>query len=842
MSGVARLLDQFVPAHYALHISLEHKPHIFRGSITITGRLPKPSSKVKLHSAGLSIKQARINQQFAAMSQEDDELTLHVPDTLHDEVTIELEFGGDVTDSLHGFYPGRYEHNGEPKELFLTQFESHHAREAFPCIDEPAAKATFDLTITTDKSFTVLANTPQKKRKVTGQTQTISFETTPRMSTYLLAWVIGDLHHIEANAQDDTLVRVWATKAQALSELEFALTTAVKNIDFFNDYFHTPYPLPKLDHVAIPDFSAGAMENWGLITYREVALLVNPTTPVDARQFVAICIAHETAHQWFGNLVTMQWWDDLWLNESFANMMEYVATDAIYPELTIWKLFLTREAASALKRDALPGVQSVRTPVTHPNEISSIFDPSIVYAKGSRVLNMIRSHTGDKAFQKGLRLYFRRHAYKNTTGDDLWAALSDGSGIDVAAIVTPWLTRPHYPVLVVEHHKNHVRLTQEQFVLGESDPSIIWPLPLDASSAQAPHLLETKTLSFPSKRPVWFNHHSTTHSLTHYDHDQRQLLLSETLAGQRDEITRITYLMDASLLARSNFLETSEHFATLAAYKNETSDHAWLLMAGLIGQLKVFVEPSSPEETSLRHFVHQLAKPPYDRLGLLPQPNDTDATLRLRSTIISCMLYGRDQEVIDSLLTLHREHKTHSLGGDTRETIYTAVALFGTDKERRELLNSYPRATPNGIVELSRSLSCAKDPRFVTLLISKLLDPQFVRLHDLPRWFAGLIGNRYTQHQAWQWLTTNWNEIVTRMDGDIHYDDFARYSAMAITTPELAKAYHQFFADKKSDPALTRAIAMGEQEITQRLEWISHDKRDVLAKLKAYSQKHLEDA
>ena len=269
-----------------------------------------------------------------------------------------MSYSAKLTDSMMGIYPSYYEVDGVKKQLIGTQFETTFARQAFPSIDEPVAKATFDLAIKFDehKGETVLSNMPEVKT----ENGVHYFDTTVRMSTYLVAFAFGELQSKLTETKSGVKIGVFSTKAHAEKELDFALDIAKRSIEFYEDYYQTPYPLPHSWQLALPDFSAGAMENWGLVTYREAYLLLNPdNTSLDTKRIVATVIAHELAHQWFGDLVTMKWWDDLWLNESFANMMEYVAIDALQPDWNIWELFQTSEAPQALQRDATDGVQSV---------------------------------------------------------------------------------------------------------------------------------------------------------------------------------------------------------------------------------------------------------------------------------------------------------------------------------------------------------------------------------------------------------------------------------------------------------------------------------------------------
>ena len=404
MTKLKHLLDTFTPHHYDLTLDLTRaEEKSFSGTVIIAGELTGES--ISLHAKDLTIHSALIDDQPAEFSHGDfDELRLSCPELSSDQHTIRIDFSGAITDAMHGLYPCYFTHDGVKKQLFATQFESHHAREVFPCVDEPAAKATYDVTLVTTPESTVLGNMPVTESSEKDGALTTTFATTPRMSSYLLAFVVGELHKKTAHTTSGVEVNVWATPAQSEKTLDFALDIATRSIDFYDEYFGVPYPLPKSDHVALPDFSSGAMENWGLITYRESCLLADPKlTPESSKRFITTVIAHELSHQWFGNLVTMQWWNDLWLNESFANMMEYVAVDALHPEWRMWEDFATGEVTAALRRDSLDGVQPVQADVNHPDEISTLFDPAIVYAKGGRLLVMVRRLIGEQAFRAGLK-------------------------------------------------------------------------------------------------------------------------------------------------------------------------------------------------------------------------------------------------------------------------------------------------------------------------------------------------------------------------------------------------------------------------------------------------------
>ena len=425
-----RFLDYFVPERYKLDLSIDKFKKSISGSVEVFGEVR--AETVKFHAVKLEVEGVEIDGKNVKPDDykcEEGVLTLFkVP---RNASSIKMRYHGSLSENMIGAYLSTYKYEGKTEVIVATQFESHFAREAFPCIDEPAAKAVFELAITTDKDDMVLANTPQLAlRNAPNQNSdtgygyhTTRFEPTPKMSTYLLAWVIGKFHGKTTTNRYGVEVTTYAALNQDIESVEFANETAARALEYFNDNFGVKYPLPKCTQVALPDFEAGAMENWGLVTYRESMLLANKNATLDTKKGVALTVTHELSHQWFGDLVTMSWWDDLWLNESFASIMEYYATDFIYPEFKIWEGFFTGDALAALKRDCLSGVQPVHQDVNDPAEISTLFDPAIVYAKGARLILMVIRAMGWDKFCLGVRDYFEKFKYSNTVGDDLWTAL-----------------------------------------------------------------------------------------------------------------------------------------------------------------------------------------------------------------------------------------------------------------------------------------------------------------------------------------------------------------------------------------------------------------------------------
>lgn len=815
-----RLYEQFQPSHYDVHWDLTNAAgRSVTGTVHITGVQISPEH-LKLHSKGLTFSKILVNDQPAEYSQgSDDELIIQHAGA--GEVAIAIEFSLALTDAMHGIYPCYFEHKGTKKELYATQFESHHAREAFPCVDEPEAKATFAVSLTAPSGIELLSNMPAVSADTSGGTTTTTFATTPRMSSYLVAFVAGELHKKSGNTASGVEVNIWATPAQSPAGLDFALDHAIKSIEFYDEYFGVPYPLPKSDHVALPDFSSGAMENWGLITYREIALLADPaTTTVASKQYIATVISHELSHQWFGNLVTMKWWNNLWLNESFATLMEYVAVDAIHPEWNAWLDFATHESILALRRDAMDGVQPVQVEVSHPDEISTLFDGAIVYAKGARLMRMCQDYIGHEAFRKGLSSYFKEFAYKNTEADDLWRHLSDASGQDISALMNTWISQSGYPVL----HVQPDGLTQEQFFIGQHAPSTkLWPIPLGAESTEdIPALLETRELALPIADDERFNVHNSGHFLTHYtpSHMGRILARLESL----DEMGRLQLVDEQTLLTRGGITPASETISLLQAYQSETSQHVWDSMAGAFGSLKKFVEFDEAAEQKLRQFAKTLASPLFSTLGWTPQPGEPESSTKLRILIIGMMLYAEDTDVVAHAKELY------SGGIDTLDPeiraliISTAVKTAPNADIIKDLLALYTKSSsPDLKTDICAGISSIRQPEHAALVLKEFTNTSTIRHQDIFRWFAYFMRNRYTRDATWQWMVTNWAWIEEHFASDKSYNDFPQYAAQGLTTREQLANYIEFFTPKRSVPALTRSIDLGIKEIEGRLELLERD-------------------
>src|SRR3989338_6461384 len=616
----SRLFLNFQPEKFLLQLSIDPDKMIFDGHVVISGKKTgSPSKRLTFHQKDLKITDAKIsridkstndNIEIARINlhKSFEEVRLHTNEILYPgQYRIEITFSGRVSDAMHGIYPCYYDKRR--KKLIATQFESHYAREAFPCIDEPEAKAVFELTLETPAGQTVLGNTPIKNQKSKINKQITEFEPSPKMSTYLLAFAFGKLKYKESKTNSGIKVRAYATPAN-YKLLDFALDTAVRCVDFFENYFQTPYPLAKLDFIGLPDFSSGAMENWGLITFRESLFLVDEkSTAIETKQTAALVIAHEIAHQWFGNLVTMRWWDDLWLNESFANLMEYIAVDGLFPKWRIFEHFVGGEMAAALRRDSLPNVQAVRTQVRHPDELATLFDPAIVYAKGGCLLYMTRNLIGDESFRRGLKIYFQKHHYGSTEANNLWQALSQTAKMDINNFVDNWLNRPGFPVVEINYQPgaNKFSATQQRLVASKQTKAsdTIWQIPLVPASGER-LILKDKRAEFKLSQnlaPLIFNDEAQSYYQPWYRNRQHLDSIIEATGEQSLSIVnRLQLINGYSLMEKALLVQNSDNLQLLRAYKNEVEEPVWNAMAGVIGDAKRLVIGQKRSEEHLNQF------------------------------------------------------------------------------------------------------------------------------------------------------------------------------------------------------------------------------------------------
>ena len=844
MQAVKHFIETFVPEHYDLFLDLNRADKTFSGKVTITGEAK--TSKISLHQKDLTVEAVEVAGQARPFTLDKDNEALYIELEAAGSVVVTITYTGQITDNMTGIYPSYYTVDGVKKEIISTQFESHFAREAFPSVDEPEAKATFDLALKFDQAEGELAlsNMPEidvENRKTTGVWK---FETTPRMSSYLLAFAAGDMQGITAKTKNGTLVGVYATKAHPASNLEFALDIAVRCIEFYEEYYGVKYPIPQSLHVALPDFSAGAMENWGLVTYREIYLLVDENSTALSRQTVALVVAHELAHQWFGNLVTMKWWDDLWLNESFANMMEYVSVDAIEPSWKIFEDFQTSGAPYALKRDATDGVQSVHVEVKHPDEINTLFDGAIVYAKGSRLMHMLRRWLGDDAFRKGLGAYFEKHQYGNTIGRDLWDALSQASGRDVAAFMYAWLEQPGYPVVTAKVENDSLILTQKQFFVGEhEDKGRLWPVPLNSNWQGLPDTLTTERLEIPNYAALAaqndgalrLNTENTAHYITDYQGELLDALLNNL--SSLDNISKLQIVQERRLLAESGKISYADLLPVISKLANETSYMVVSAVSQVLEGLNRFVDEGSQTEEDYKALLKVLSRSNFDRLGFEKQDGESDEDEMVRQLIVGNMIKADDETAKAQASQIFDKYRDNleKLPAAIRLQVLVNQIKHHESKELTKLYLDLYVASNDGSFKnaLSTALSYTKNKETLDELLATWKDKFTVKPQDLSAWYARFLSRDFTQEAVWTWARENWDWIKAALGGDMSFDSFVISPAVVFKTEKRLVEYKAFFEPQLDDMAISRNISMGIKEIAARVELVKREKEAVEKAIRA---------
>ena len=782
-----RLLKYFEPEKYTLDLKIDKNKKTIGGVVTIVGEAK--AGKVKFHAVRLNINDVKIDGSIVKFTTINDELEIA---TKKGKQEIVINYDGKLNENMQGAYLSTYQFKGKTETIVATQFESHYAREAFPCIDEPAAKAVFDLSIELPKDADdlVLANTPAKEK--VGDKYV--FESTPRMSTYLLAWVIGHFHGKTIKNAHGVEITTYVALNQDIDSVDFANEIAAKSLEFYDDNFGIPYPLAKCDQVALPDFEAGAMENWGLVTYRESALIADKNATIGTKKGVALTIAHELSHQWFGDLVTMKWWDDLWLNESFASVMEYYAVDYIHPEYKIFEVFFTNDALAALRRDAYDGVQSVHQDVNNPEEIATLFDPSIVYAKGARLMLMVIRAMGWDKFCAGIREYFAKYKYGNTVGDDLWVALNPHAKFDVGEMMHAFIDKPGYPVLT----KTSDGYTQKRFLLNGELKKSDWPIPVVSEDMSGHYILNLSEEEFNER-------------LERFD----DLNLEE----------KLRLLIDRDLISKTELASSASLIPLVLKFKHENSAAVWTIILSIVSNLKIFFDFDSKEEKKYKAFILDLVKEKLDEVGLVTRKGDDENMLRLRSILMALDYYADDEENIKKLAEMFDDDYA-KLDAEIRNDILDATIWLKPEMVEKFVADYQKIANPEIKFDLLFATTLARDEKTLERMMDYLKKPEVVKPQDHFHLFLYLFRNPRVKAKVFNWMEENW-DYVRKISGDKSLDDYPRYTAASIRTEEEFEKYCKFFEPKENDPALARAIMIGKNEILARLALIKKDREEV---------------
>ena len=785
-----RLPYTVTPRSYRLHISPDLEAETFAGTVLIDAEATEPVRTITLHAQELSIEEAAVHvagARMAASAHQDPEHADRLVLDLGTEVRagrldVELAFSGKLLDQLCGFYRSTFtDASGEQRTLAVTQFEATDARRAFPCFDEPDRKAVFSISVDVPPGLSAFSNTPVASEEPGADGhRTVTFANTIPMSTYLAAWVVGPLVASDPLDVDGTPVRVVHVPGRE-PLTAFALEVAAHALRFFTDWFGLPYPGAKLDLVAVPDFAFGAMENLGCVVFRETTLLVDPerASRPDLER-VADVVCHEIAHMWFGDLVTMKWWNGIWLNEAFASLMELLAVDAFRPQWERWVNFGT-ERDSAMATDSLHTTRPIEYPVGPPEDAQGMFDV-LTYQKGASVLRMLERYLGADIFRAGIRRYLADHQFSNTETGDLWDALEEVSGEPVRRVMDSWIFQGGFPLVSASAQGPTLSLQSEPFVYrpaeGESAVGDRWPVPVlwrPVGGARAADTTENRVLLEDEPLEIDTGPDATVVNAggwgfyrVGYDEGSLRALGAAAAAGSLHILERYNLLSDtwAAVVAGreglGGFLELAE------AVRQDPEPGVWRPVTGALEFLDRVV--ADDERPLVAAYARALVGPAFAELGWEHRrPDEGERTATLRSELLRTMgTVGADTEIQRLCLERHAEAVDGgpSLDPDLAPAVLAVVARAGGRAEFDDFVARFRQPpTPQEGVRYLQSLG-----RFEDLALADdayLIGTTEARTQDGAFVVAVLLGNRVAGAETWSKVEGAWEELQSRFPANL---------------------------------------------------------------------------
>ncbi|CAF2240874.1 unnamed protein product [Brassica napus] len=819
--GQPRLPKFAVPKRYDLRLIPDLIACTFTGTVSIDVDIVADTRFIVLNAADISVNDDSVSftpltsskalaAPKVALFEEDEILVLEFAEILpHGVGVLQLGFSGILNDKLKGFYKSTYEHNGEKKNMAVTQFEPADARKCFPCWDEPACKATFKITLEVPTELVALSNMPIVDEKVDGNVKVVSYQESPIMSTYLVAIVVGLFDYVEDHTSDGIKVRVYCQVGKA-DQGKFALHVGAKTLDLFKEYFAVPYPLPKMDMIAIPDFAAGAMENYGLVTYRETVLLYDEQhSAASNKQRVAIVVAHELAHQWFGNLVTMEWWTHLWLNEGFATWVSYLAIDSLFPEWKIWTQFLD-ESTDGLRLDGLEESHPIEVEVNHVAEIDEIFD-AISYMKGASVIRMLQSYLGAEVFQDILLVS---------------AKIKDGK----------------------------LELEQSRFLSSGSPGEGQWIVPVTVCCGsydmRKNFLLESKSGVYDLKElfgcsiadGAWIkiNVDQAGFYRVKYDDTLAAGLRNATENQSLTSIDRYGILDDSFALSMARQQSLASLLTLISAYKKELD---YTVLSNLIVISYKVVKISADANLELMSEIKQLFIGVFQfaagKLSWEPKQGESHLDAMLRGEVLTALaVFGHDETLTEATRRFDAflaDRNTSLLPPDLRRAAYVAVMQRAnkSDKSGYESLLRVYRETEMSEekTRILGSLACCPDPSIVQDVLTFVLSDE-VRNQDA---LYGLYDVSWEGREvAWKWLQEKWEYIEETWGSGFLITRFISALVSPFASFEKAKEVEEFFATR-SKPSMARTLKQSIERVHINANWVeSIRKEDNLTQLVAH--------
>ncbi len=795
-----------IPSHYALEFAPNFSTFTYQGKATISVTLQKAIKLITLHTKELTIKNVQLIHNKITyepqihVNEPKEELQLTLPKSLKGPATVIIDYQGNHNDQMYGFYRSSYTQNNKQEYMLTTQFEAANARAAFPCFDEPFFKATFDVSITTEKPLTVISNMPIKKEIQLGQNKKqVIFQTSPQMSTYLLYLGIGNFLS-KATKLNNVDIRVYTTPDK-IKYADLSLHYTKIFLDYFQKYFQIRYPLPKLDMLAIPDFASGAMENWGAITFREIALLGDEHTSVVVKQNIAITVAHELAHQWFGNLVTMQWWDDLWLNESFATFMSYKAVHDSFPEWELPLQYFEDTICNALSADQLISTHPINVKVNTPGEVDEIFD-HISYDKGGSVLHMLEHFVGETTFQESLTKYLQKYSYKNATKFDLWTELQHTSQKkNLTSMVHRWITLPGYPLVSVKKTKGGYELTQQRFTLKHKTFPQQWLIPIvyqTAENTTKTILLSAKNQTIKESSP-WIKLNAKQDGFYRVAYDsstlkqlgiaiQQKTISTLDAAGIENDLFALTIQGKYSL---NDYLQFIEQYYLDAQYplNSSISIHLSSLFRLTYNKKTAFSKLQKLSLTFHNKLLQQLG---WDR-----KKTEPNTQTMLRSMTIFALGLANDKPTLQKASDLFHQLKTkNNLDPNIKSAIYNLAAWRGKEDTFNYILEKYKKEPlPEEQRRLLRALSMFSSTELQHHALNISMTST-VRLQDSYVIPLSLSGNP-TCTFIWSWTKQHWPALMKKYSSGTHMLPHFVQNLAGTDNKKEQQEIKEFFAQKQ---------------------------------------------
>ncbi len=804
-----RLPRSIVPSRYDLTLGTDLEAETFWGIEDVAVRVTEPTSEVILNAVDLELGSGwatdragrRVEVANARLEAETERAHLALVEPLEPGAwVLHLEFRGKLSDRLRGFYRSSYDDGGRTHVIATTHFEATDARRAFPCWDEPDLKAVFGITVVADDGLAILSNGPEVAREPAGGGRVrVRFADTMPMSTYLVCVVVGRLELTEPVDVDGVPLRIAHVPGKG-HLTDFALEIGAFSLRFFADYYGIPYPERKVDFVALPDFAQGAMENLGCITYREALLLIDPEHATQQELLsVADVVAHELAHMWFGDLVTMRWWNGLWLNEAFATFMALLVVDAFRPDWDRWASF-RRACAGAFEIDALDSTRSIEYPVVSPDDANGMFD-TLTYTKGAAILRMLERYLGAERFRDGIRRYLREHAHGNTETGDLWDAIEAETGEPVRRIMDSWIFQGGFPLVIAEADGGaNVRLTQQRFRYVGPPDERRWEVPLvlrgsGGDEGERRVLVGPDGSSVPGpgpERALVVNAGSSSFVRVRYGAGLEEAVWERALE-QLSPLERYQLVDDvwasvvAGTMPAGSFLRLAERL------RGDTDLHVWQGIVGGLAWFDRFVEGATRE--ALRQVVRDLVAPAVDRLGWEPRAGEGDLVRSLRGTLLSASaLLGDDPESLRRARALEAEART---GGEVEPSLASAAVTVAAARGDAELFETYlerHRSAPTPQEQLRYLYALADFPeaelldRTLELALSDEVRPQ-----NGPFLLARAMANRDHGARAWRFVRERWEAANRRFAPStiVYLAEGVRY----LTEPGQDEEAATFFAE-----------------------------------------------